>query len=110
MSPAFIQINTLHTHTYVYTLQLFYTATLYIIMYIKMFVLFIITVVPSCYVRTNCRGSTVGNSSTTFSECCTQLSGVSFELERQCRMCPASGMYTCMLIKLKYTCIYMHTL
>ena len=64
----------------------------------------IVAVVPSCYVGTNCGGRTVGNISTTFSECCTRLSGVSFELERQCKMCPTSGMYILVLRKLKYIC------
>ena len=51
----------------------------------------IINLVPSCYVSTNCNGNPIGNVSTTFFECCTSLSGVSFELEKQCRMCPTSG-------------------
>ena len=54
---------------------------------------FVINLVPSCYVITNCNGYPIGNVSTTFSECCTSLSGVSFELESQCRLCPTSGQY-----------------
>ena len=53
--------------------------------------IYYINLVPSCYVNTNCNGNPIGNVATTFSECCTILSGVSFELERQCRMCPTSG-------------------
>ena len=61
---------------------------------VLMYITFIIiTTVPSCYVSTSCDGNPIGNISTTFFECCTSLSGVSFELERQCRRCPSSGMY-----------------
>ena len=57
---------------------------------------------PVCFNTTHCGGTSIGNNSLSYGQCCFELSGVSFAAPGQCLLCPKSGthmhVHTCVLL------------
>ena len=59
--------------------------------------------VPSCFINPTCSGEPL-NVSLTFSECCLNYAGVSYDLDGRCQPCPPTSEYSLIIYVSKHTC------